>query len=81
MGKGEKENTATVGRRVLIWRLKFVVLNYIFCQFYELFTDPHGLDYLKVGAKCYKHAQKLLYVVELAYVLVAGLSGDDKVLK
>ena len=76
----EKKKTATNGRRVLIWRLKFVVLNYIFCQFYELFADPHGLDYLKVGTECDKHAQKLLHVMKFAYVLVSGLSGDDKVL-
>ena len=50
-----------------------IVFDYVFRQFYQLFADPHGLDYLEVGAKCDKHAQELLYVMKFAYVLVSGL--------
>ncbi len=73
-GKNEKRRPNQSPFFVCVARgLKFVVLYYIFRELYELFTDPHGLYDLKVGAEGDKHAQKLLYVMELAYVFVSGL--------
>ena len=60
-------------------KLKLVVFYYVFCQFYQLLTDPHRLNDLEICAKRNKHAEKLLYIVEFANVSVAGLLGDDEI--
>ena len=71
--------TSAIRRDFVI--LKFIILNYVLSQLYKSFSDPHRLNYLEIRAESDKHAQKLLYVVKFADVLVARLLGDNKILQ
>ena len=77
--KGNKTNKLDTWHFIAIFFVlqgllsEFIVLNYVFRQFYEALADPEGLNDLEIGAKSDENAQKLLHVVKFADVFVSGL--------
>ena len=69
------EQLISVARQIIFEvLLKLIVFHNILRKLYEPLPYPHRLDYLEIGAQGDKHAQKLVDVVKLAYVLVPALA-------